>query len=833
MTSDQVEDVYALSPMQTGMLFHTLYASEYTAYLDQQAYALKGDLDIPAFKRAWEYLLERHGILRTSFHWEGLEEPLQVVHPKVELPLEQHDWTHLPATEQRAALTALLQADRDKRVDLSEPPLMRITLIRTGPAEWQYVWTLHHILMDRWSVTQVQNEFKAAYEALSNGRRISLPPLRPYRDYIRWLRQQNPERAETYWRGRMAGFTSPTVLPIDRTPGVLTSKGRSEHKIIRLTAQTSSALTALARQYRVTLSTVVQAAWALLLSHHSGEADVLFGATVSGRPATLPGVETIVGLFINTLPVRIRVDLSVRVGDWLQQLQAEAVEMRQYEHNSLVQIQGWSDVPRGRPLFDSLVVVQNHPTAGATASNGAARSQEALPAREGLQARSLAFESSVDVPLYITVSPEHEIRFIMHYDATRYAEDDIARLLDHLRALMEGIASDPLQRIADLSLLTPPERHQLLEEWNHTEAPAPETRCVHQLFEEQAAKSPDAVAVVLEGQTLTYAALNRRANTLAHVLRQQGIGPDTLVGLQMERSLAMGVALLAILKAGGAYLPLDPANPPERLRAILEDVKPALVLTDTRSAGRFADTGCKVLCLDGEPTLWEAESDASPANVTTPEDLAYVMFTSGSTGIPKGVAVPHRAITRLVKSPNFCHLGPEEVFLQFAPLAFDASTLEIWGCWLNGGKLVLFAEQTPSLEDLGRTIHDNGITTLWLTAGLFHPMVEAHLDALQGVRQLLAGGDVLSPVHVVQALQGLPSCRLINGYGPTENTTLPAAIRSRPTRRRARAFPSDALSAIRRSTSSTVTCARRHRELQANSIRAARAWRGVIRTVRS
>ncbi|HLK57869.1 MAG TPA: amino acid adenylation domain-containing protein, partial [Chthonomonadaceae bacterium] len=422
------------------------------------------------------------------------------------------------------------------------------------------------------------------------------------------------------------------------------------------------------------------------------------------------------------------------------------------------------------PLFQVVFTLQNEESAFAE-----------IP---GLELNALGGDRvSAKFDLQLAVANVGDVfQLVLEYNTDLFDADRMERLFGHYQTLLEGIVADPEEKISRLPLLTKAERSQLLTEWNSTEVAYPRQRCIHQLFEEQVERAPEAIAVEFEGASLTYrdrqltyAQLNGRANALAHALRRQGVGPDVLVGLAMERSLEMAVALLGILKAGGAYLPLDPANPHERLQAILEDARPQRVLTDPAFADRMAGWPTQVFSLD-EPTALPDMDDA-PENRNTPNDLAYVMFTSGSTGTPKGVAVPHRAVVRLVQEANFCKMGPGEVFLQLAPLAFDASTLEIWGSLLNGARLVLFDGQTPSLEELGETIQREHVSTLWLTAGLFHTMVETNLSGLQGVRQLLAGGDVLSPAHVHQTLQALPDCQVINGYGPTENTTFTCCYR--------------------------------------------------------
>ncbi|HEU5380558.1 MAG TPA: non-ribosomal peptide synthetase, partial [Ktedonobacteraceae bacterium] len=337
--------------------------------------------------------------------------------------------------------------------------------------------------------------------------------------------------------------------------------------------------------------------------------------------------------------------------------------------------------------------------------------------------------------------------------------------------VLEGIVADAQRSIAHLPLLTEEEERQLLVQWNETGSRYPEQCCVHQLFEEQVERTPEALAVVYEHERLTYAELNLRANRLAHRLQRSGVGPEVLVGVCMERSLELVVSLLAILKAGGAYVPFDPTYPAERLAFILQDTGVSLLLTQERLLNVLPEYSGKVICLDRCDTILCEESGENPTSAVLPENLIYIIYTSGSTGQPKGVQIEHRSVVRLVKATSYAALTAQEVFLQFAPVSFDASTLEIWGSLLNGSQLVIFPPHTPSLHELGEFLRAHHITTLWLTAGLFHQMVEHHLEGLRGIKQLLAGGDVLSIPHVHRVLHELEHCQLINGYGPTESTT--------------------------------------------------------------
>ncbi len=466
-----------------------------------------------------------------------------------------------------------------------------------------------------------------------------------------------------------------------------------------------------------------------------------------------------VGLFINTLPVRVQVPDDAALGPWLQTLQAQQSAARHYEYAALVDIQQWSDIPQGQPLFDTLLVFENYP--------GEADVQ---PADPRLTLTDMVTLEKTNYPLTVIVEPGAALGLRLSYRRQHFDEATISRMLGHLRTLLEGMLAAPQARVGDLPLLTAAEREQLLGAWNDTRTDYPRDTPIHRLFEAQAAQTPDAVALSFAGETLTYAELNRRANRLARHLRALGVGPEVGVGVYVERSLEMIVGVLGILKAGGAYVPLDPTYPQERLAFMIADTQAPVILTHTQLVGKLPTYEGQIVNLDDD--VWTKYPDDNLDGGASADSLAYVMYTSGSTGAPKGTSIVHRAIVRLVKNTNFASMTADETFLQLATLSFDASTLEIWGSLLNGGRLVIFPAHKPSLDELARFIEEQRITTLWLTAGLFHQMVDAFPESLRGVRQLLAGGDVLSVSHVRRMLDLLPPGHtLINGYGPTENTT--------------------------------------------------------------
>jgi amino acid adenylation domain-containing protein/non-ribosomal peptide synthase protein (TIGR01720 family) len=451
------------------------------------------------------------------------------------------------------------------------------------------------------------------------------------------------------------------------------------------------------------------------------------------------------------------------VVEWLRELQAEQAEARQYDYAPLAKVQGWSEVEKGVALFESLLVFDSRLTGNIS---------KIQPKREvGLQIERIEVRERNNYPLAVVISQGPEMLLTIEYDRNRFESSMIRRMIEHLKMLIERIPINAGARLAEIPLLTPEEERQILVEWNNTQATYPIDVCIHHLFEASVDRAPEPCVLVCEEEQLSYRELNRRANQLAHYLRGRGVGPEVLVGLCLERSTEMIVSLIAILKAGGAYVPLDPGLPLQRLAYLIEDSGVALLLTRETLAEELPAAGIPVVCLDTDWPQISCCSEENPHVQPRIDNLAYVSYTSGTTGKPKGVSIPHRGVVRLVKESNYAHFGSEEVFLQFAPLSFDASTFEIWGSMLNGGRLVMMPPQTPALEELGSVIKQYQVSTLWLTAGLFHLLIDERLDDLRSIKQLLAGGDVLSSRHVWKAWRELKECQLINGYGPTENTT--------------------------------------------------------------
>ena len=764
-----IEDLYELSPMQQGMLFHTLYAPESELYFEQLLCTLSGELNFPAFVQAWQQVVARHPVLRSSFYWEEIEKPLQMVSKQVELPWVELDWRHLTPDEQQQHLEDFLQSDRQKGFELDVAPLMRFTVIHLEEQTYQFIWSHHHILFDGWSMQIVLKEVLAFYEANHRGEHLRLLPSRPYREYIDWLQQKDIAQAKNFWQQTLQGFEAPTSLGGNRGQGTGDrEQGRYDEQPFQLSQSVTEKLQYAARQHHLTLNNLVQGAWALLLSRYRGESDVVFGATVSGRPPNLAGVDSMVGLLINTLPIRVQVSGKVELLSWLKHLQNQAFEQEQYAYYSLAEIQRLSDVPPGMPLFDSLLVFENYPLDSAE--------QES---KKTLEISHLRCFERTNYPITVVVNPESQLSGRIVYDISRFEEQTIARMIGHFQTLLEGMAANLQQDISQLSLLSAAEQEQLILQENQQNIDSIHYKCIHSLFEEQVEKTPDAVAVVYEKQHLTYRELNNHANQLAHYLQALGVKPEVRVGICVERSPLMVIGILAILKAGGAYVPLDPAYPTERLEFMLGDVQAPILLTQTHLCDRRTRRGFAhrlpihnqtVVNLDSD---WEIISQYKEDNLPSevnPENLAYIIYTSGSTGTPKGTEVPHRSIIGFMFGVDYIQLDADQIWLQHSSISWDALTLELWPPLLYGGRCVLYPDKIPTPENLSRIIQEQGVNTLFLTTALFNLMIDTMPGGLSGVKQLLFGGESVSIPHVRRALELLPGTQIIHAYGPSECT---------------------------------------------------------------
>jgi amino acid adenylation domain-containing protein len=771
-----VEDIYPLSPLQRGFLFHSLYAPEAGEHLLQITCTLNGPLDVARFQTACAHVVAAHPALRTSFAWDELDEPLQVVRRAVAPALVQLDWQDLDAEARRRALAAFLADDRRRGFALDRPPLLRWAVARTAPDQHVLAWTCHHLLVDGWSLALVLGQCLSAYDAIVRGQPPAAVVARPYRDYIAWLPHQPVALAERYWRARLAGFRAPTPLPLARA--IRRDAGtapRSQRRVLGGSAPTpahdrsfEARLGDFTRAHAITPSSFFQAIWAILLARYTGERDVVFGTTVAGRPAQLAGVEAMVGMFVNTIPVRVDVAPELAVVDWMRRLQGEAAEAREFEHASLSQIHGWSELARGAPMFETLFVYENFPAIGGAGPGG-------------VEVADAETHDVTSFALDIDVIPGPPYTILATYARDRHDDATVARILDHIEHTAEQILAHPAARLRDVSTLPDAEATTQLVTWNARRADYPITRSITALLEDTVRRTPDRVAVAHRGAQLTYRALDAAANRVAHALIVRGVRTDTIVGLLADRDPSLLIAIAGILKAGGAYLPLDRDHPPERIAQIVTQARAPLVVVGAAHE-RLVTAALARLAPEARPgvvgldALLDAPAQPAPPPAHGGASLAYVIFTSGSTGAPTGAMLEHGGkINHLLAMVDLLGLGADDIVAQTASQCFDLSVWQLLAPLVIGARVEIF--DTELLADPARFlahVEQTGATVVEavpsVVANLLHEL-ERRGDArppLPALRWMIPTAEAVPPALYRRWLRLYPDHRMANAYGPTE-----------------------------------------------------------------
>ncbi|HEU5024154.1 MAG TPA: amino acid adenylation domain-containing protein [Spirillospora sp.] len=765
MSKSQLEDILPLSPLQQGLFFHALYDSGHDVYTAQIVFDLRGPLDVDALRAAAATLLSRHANLRAGFRQRKEGSPVQVVHREVRLPWEDADLTGLPEAERDARARELAEAERARPFDMARPPLLRFLLIRLADGLHRMVFTNHHILLDGWSTPVLQTELFALY--LAKGDDTGMPRVAPYKNYLAWIAAQDRAAAEDAWRRALGGVDGPTlVAPGAGEPGASDSGAAEPGRVrIRLTEDLTSALSARARAQGVTLNTVLQLGWGVLLGRLTGSTDVVFGAAVSGRPPELPGVEQMIGLFINTLPIRVRVRPADPVAAALTRLQDEQAALMQHHHLGL------SDVQRlagAGPLFDTMTVLENYPFDPDAAGTDLG----------GLTLHNVDGHDATHYPLTLAAVPGRGLSLRLDFRTDLYGEDEAQRLMRRFVRILESIAHRPDLPLGRIDVLEDDERDLVLRAWQGADTQRRPGTLTGR-FAERLAQTPDAEAVVAGGETLTYAELDERANRLAHRLAGLGVRRETPVAVLLERSAASVVASLAVLKAGGTYAPIHHAYPPERTAWAIAEVDAPVLLVDTAMHGRVArlDTSAHVLVVDDDPET-AAQPATAPDVPCHPEQLACVLFTSGSTGVPKGVMLRHQDAVSLATDGEL-RGGAHDRVLFHSPHAFDAHIYEIWTPLLHGGATVVAPPGHLTGEAIEELARAHGVTGLFLTTTLFNLIADERPQAFAGLREVLTGGESGSTAAVRRVLAACPDTEVGNVYGPTEATTYTTLDRQR------------------------------------------------------
>ncbi|MEJ7738034.1 MAG: amino acid adenylation domain-containing protein, partial [Chitinophagaceae bacterium] len=757
--SSNISSIYQLSGLQEGMLFHGLYDGGSAGYSEQFVCDLIGP-DLAIFSQSWKHLLRRHSILRSAFFHDQFNMPVQCVYREVELPVELLDLQNMGDKEQAAAIKSYEEADIQKGFDFKVAPLMRLGLLRLTEDRYRMIWTSHHILFDGWSLQILMEEFLNTHDSLTHGKTVSEGVEDRYEEYIRYIELIDKEQEKSYWLNYLKGVNQATLLPFieitkERTKGI----GTYQSVFLPVDTRTTQKIESYVQRHRITVNTLMQGVWSFLLHHYTGSSDIVYGVIVSGRPDDLPVIEQRVGMYINTLPLHSGMKEHDVIVTWLHGIQNEQVASRQFQHTPLHEVQGWIGVQGD--LFDTILVFENYPLSKVLSSR-----------KWSLQIENVQIRDQTNYPLTILINHAEQIIIRFSYNANLLAEVQVKKISEHFEHVLLQIIENVDGRVSNIKLLTPAEEHQLVVEFNANESLYPKHRGITDLFEEQVSKTPAGTAVVFEGERLSYLQLDERSNQLAHYLRSRGVKEETLVPICIERSLEMIIGILGILKAGGAYVPIDAGYPEERISYMLKDIGCKLVVTTSDYVGVFEKENAEVVCMDRLGDVLRAFSRDKAVNATGPDSLAYVMYTSGSTGKPKGVMVEHRNVVSLVRGIDYVSLSKEDILLSTGSPSFDATTFEYWSMLLNGGQLILCTEnKLLDSELLKEEIDSRGVTKMWFTSSWFNQLVETDISVFEGLGTILVGGEKLSEQHIKKLSQTYGDVEIINGYGPTENTT--------------------------------------------------------------
>ncbi len=752
-----IEKVYSLSPMQFGMLYHTIKDKDSDFYLDQFSYDIRGEIDSRLLEKSYNILIQRYDILRTVFVYEKIEKPCQVVLKEISAKVSFEDISHYREEEKEGFLAEYKRKDRDNKFKLTKGMLSRISLVKREESLYTLIISMHHIITDGWSMGILLKELFQIYSSLENGSTIDLKPVVPYNKYIEWINNQDNDEGIQYWTEYLEGYEEQATLPKFKQSGndtayeLETYDFRIEENVINSVEEQS-------KRYKVTLNTFFQAIWGILLMRYNNSEDVVFGSIVSGRPAEIAGVENMAGLFINNIPVRIKLDGSETFSQLLGDIQNKSIASKSYEYLSLADIQANSELKSN--LLDHILAFENLPMDGVQVDMGGSE----------LRIENVEFyeKTNYDLNIYIFPGKALQIRFL--YNSLVYDRLIIENIERHLQEIIKQVVDNPEIDIKAINILSAEEKQQVLFDFNQTETAYARDKTIHEIFEEQAKRTPDNIAAAFKDKQLSYRELNERANQLSWTLREKGIKSGSIVGLMVERSIEMLTGIYAILKAGGAYIPIDPSYPEDRVSYMLSHSNVEIMVTQKELMGEIKYDG-RIIDVKDDEIYSENISNLDVIN--KPDDLAYVIYTSGSTGKPKGVMITHRNVNNfnlgIISEIDF---SPEKSILGLTTVSFDIFVLETLLSLSAGLKIIIADEiEQRDPEPLRDLIIKNNIDMLQMTPSRLQLLMasDENLTCLEGVKELMVGGEAF-PDAIFRRLQKDYKGRLYNMYGPTETT---------------------------------------------------------------
>ncbi|WP_434813447.1 surfactin non-ribosomal peptide synthetase SrfAC [Bacillus halotolerans] len=760
-SKDQVQDMYYLSPMQEGMLFHTILNPGQSFYLEQITMKVKGDFNIKCLEESMNVIMDRYDVFRTVFIHEKVKRPVQVVLKKRQFHIEEMDQTHLSESEQTDKINEYKAQDKIKGFDLTRDIPMRAAIFKKADNSFEWVWSYHHIILDGWCFGIVVQDLFKVYNALREQKPYSLPPVKPYKEYIKWLEKQDKQASLRYWREYLEDFEGQTTFAEQRKK----QKEGYEPKelLFSLPEAETKAFTELAKSQHTTLSTALQAVWSVLISRYQRSDDLAFGTVVSGRPAEIKGVEHMVGLFINVVPRRVKLAENMTFNGLLKQLQEQSLESEPHQYVPLYDIQSQANQPK---LIDHIIVFENYPLQDASNEESG---------QNGFDMEDVHVFEKSNYDLNLMASPGDEMLIKLAYNENVFDEAFMLRLKSQLLTAIQQLIQHPDQPVSTIDFIDEKEKEYLLNGLN----PAPQTcepKPLTDWFKEAVDVNPSAPALTFAGRTLSYHELDEETNRLACRLQKQGAGKGSVVALYTKRSLELVIGILGVLKAGAAYVPVDPKLPDDRISYMLTDSGAACLLTHQEmkeQANQLPFAG-QTLIID-DPIRFEEEA-SDPETAIAPDDAAYIMYTSGTTGKPKGNITTHANIQGLVKHVDYMTFSEKDTFLSVSNYAFDAFTFDFYASILNGARLIIADENTLlDTERLTSLIRQENVSVMFATTALFHLLTDAGEDWLKGLRCVLFGGERASVPHVRKALRIMGPGKLINCYGPTEGTVFATA----------------------------------------------------------
>jgi len=768
-----LENIYPATGMQQGFIFHSLLDEQNEAYASQLYLDFQGNFNPNIFQQAWAEILTRHPIFRTAFVGFERAQPLQIVSKDVNLDWSFEDWQDLNLQEKTQAFERYRGKDKRLGFDFSRAPLMRMSIFQMSDDSYRWLWTHHHSILDGWSVPIIFRELFTCYVKLKSNSSEVLPSVTPYSEYVSWLEAQQFQQAQAFWKQELFEVTLPTSLGVDNLP-IESKEALPQESCLKLPGTLTASLQSLALQQSVPFNSVIQAAWSILVSRYSGKREVVFGQTVSGRPGEIEGVENMIGLFINTIPIRVSVNDELSITDWIKELHSQHVTRESFGYLPLVEIKSAAGISSSQNLFDSLLVVQNYPTGEGLKSRGSQSSDEL-----DFDITAVGSDIGTDYGLTLIVIPGEEIELKLGYSSGSYEQATIDRLLTHLQSIFAAMINPEIKCLKQIQLLTDCELTYQIESWNNTQTDIGNHDLLHTIFEKQALENPNNVSIICDELELSYTKVNEKANRVAHYLIQQGVEPESIVALYFDSSSEMIIGLLGVLKAGGAYMPLDPGYPSARINYMLQDSGAKHILSMKKLSEKLSDSSKFQLILfdelDDENRL--ISFPKSNPNILKAglqgDHLAYVIYTSGSTGVPKGVMITHNNVINYLAHGNTYMRAETTGSVVSTSLVFDATVCSLFVPLLTGKTIEVLSQNSGMLEQLIDCLEDD-------SENLLFKLTPAHLKAMLNTEFLrnnqesqhvfVIGGEQLIQETLSQWQALLPKSTFINEYGPTEAT---------------------------------------------------------------